>query len=461
MVFASTIFLFWFLPLFLLVYYLIPGLRAKNLWLTVASYVFYGWWRPGFVVLLAISTVVDWYCGRRMGASDVGSPGRRRWLWLSLAANLGLLGFFKYANLFGDTIDALTGSTLDLPKILLPIGISFYTFQSLSYTIDVYRGRVRPVGSVLDFACYVSMFPQLVAGPIVRFRDVAEQLVVRRHDIDMYGRGALLLCIGLSKKVLIADNAALLAELVYADSQPGLVDAWIGTAAYAVQIYFDFSGYSDMAIGLGAMLGFSLPINFDRPYQSASITEFWRRWHISLSAWLRDYLYVPLGGNRSGVARTYVNLMATMLLGGLWHGASWTFMLWGAWQGLLLVIERLRGRRAPWGWLPRPLQVGVTFVLVLIGWAIFRAETVDGLEAIFSGLFGLGGVGEFPRLDAYAVFAWSALVGGLWFAWSMPTSRRLAAEASAPTLVWVSVVTLAAVGQLLARGHSPFLYFRF
>ena len=252
-----------------------------------------------------------------------------------------------------------------------------------------------------------------------------------------------------------------MAELVYADSHPGLVDAWIGTAAYAVQIYFDFSGYSDMAIGLGAMLGFSLPINFDRPYQSASITEFWRRWHISLSAWLRDYLYVPLGGNRSGVARTYVNLMATMLLGGLWHGASWTFMLWGAWQGLLLVVERLRGRRAPWGWLPRPLQVGVTFVLVLIGWAIFRAETVDGLEAIFSGLFGLGGVGEFPRLDAYAVFAWSALVGGLWFAWSMPTSRRLAAEASAPTLVWVSVVTLAAVGQLLARGHSPFLYFRF
>jgi alginate O-acetyltransferase complex protein AlgI len=459
MIFASFVFLFAFLPLFLAVYWLLP-LRAKNLFLTLASYVFYGWWRPDFVLLMAFSTLVDWYCSLRMG--EIGERRARRiWLCVSMLTNLGLLGWFKYANLIADTIDALTEGPLGWERVILPVGISFYTFQSMSYTIDVYRGQVRPVCSLLDLACYVSMFPQLVAGPIVRYRDVQEQLKARTHGLSLASTGVFVFMIGFAKKLLLADNAALIADPVFAMAAPGLVDAWTGVVAYSVQIYFDFSGYSDMAIGLGLMLGFRLPENFDSPYKSESITEFWRRWHMSLSTWLRDYLYVPLGGNRSGPLRTYANLSLTMLLGGLWHGAAWTFVLWGAYQGLFLVVERLCGKRSPYVFLPRPLRVAVTFVVVLGGWAVFRADGVHGLGAIARGLVGLAGPGAWPIPIQAAVDAWVATGLGLGIALLAPRTRDLA-DRFRPRTVWLVALAFGlSLGQLAARSYTPFIYFQF
>ena len=460
MIFASLTFVFGFLPLFLLVYHLTPGLRRRNLVLTLASYVFYGWWKPSFVLLMLLSTAVDWFCSLRMGAAHE-RRGRTPWLVVSLVVNLGLLGWFKYANLVVDTVESVASVDLGWQDVVLPVGISFYTFQSMSYSIDVWRGTVRPVRSFADLACYVAMFPQLVAGPIVRYRDVQEQLVQRRETFGQLAVGCQLFAIGMVKKVLIADQAARIADPVFAMAAPGLAEAWIGTTAYAVQILFDFSGYSDMAVGLGAMLGFRLPRNFDSPYVSRSITEFWRRWHISLSSWLRDYLYVPLGGNRRGELRTYANLAATMLLGGLWHGAAWTFVLWGAYQGAFLVFERARGRRAPYAFLPGPLQVLVTFAIVLGGWAIFRAEGTAGLAAIFGGLGGFHGLGELPAASARAFESWAGLLIGMAVAWFAPDAWRVVGRGRPWAIAAIGVLFVVALAELAASTHRPFLYFQF
>jgi alginate O-acetyltransferase complex protein AlgI len=356
-IFASPIFLYWFLPATLLVYFLLPQhttdeldpiaprtwrnlprwLASKTGWLTVASFVFYAWWKPIYVPLMLLSGVLDYYVG--LGIGGAKSPRRRTaLLTLSCAANLGLLAWFKYANFFVDTIGAASGPGApewmkSWEAVVLPVGISFYTFQSMSYTIDVYRGELKPIRNLGDFLCYVALFPQLVAGPIVRYADVAAELKSRTHGAAKFATGAFLFMTGFSKKVLIADVVAPSADALFgvvgdgakataALADPTLLEAWTGVVAYSFQIYFDFSGYSDMAAGLGLILGFTFPVNFDAPYKSESVTEFWRRWHISLSTWLRDYLYVPLGGNRRGEVRTYVNLAATMLLGGLWHGAA-------------------------------------------------------------------------------------------------------------------------------------------
>ena len=367
MVFSSQIFAFYFLPCALLVYYALPR-RGKHAALTLLSYTFYGWANPLFVVLMLSSTVVDYVCGLamgtepgRLGGSPVaalrrGTPRTRRQriaLWVSVCANLSLLGFFKYFNFAAESYDALVSAfglgelRLDLWfRIALPLGISFYTFQSMSYTIDVYRGDAKPIRNFVDFACYVSMFPQLVAGPIVRFSDIDDQLAARTHTWEKFARGAAFFCLGMGKKVLLANPCGKIADTAFDAAATTVVDAWYGVTAYALQIYYDFSGYSDMAIGLGLMLGFVFAKNFDSPYRSASVTEFWRRWHLSLSTWLRDYLYIPLGGNRRGQVRTYANVATVMLLGGLWHGASWNFVLWGALHGVLLSAERLAGRRS-------------------------------------------------------------------------------------------------------------------
>ncbi len=460
MIFASLIFVFGFLPLFLAGYYALPK-RARNLFLTLASYVFYGWWRPDFVLLMLFSTSVDYACARAMGAKDE-QRARRPWLLVSVVTNLGLLGWFKYANLLVSTWGDLTGTQPDWVRIVLPVGISFYTFQSMSYTIDVYRGEVRPVRSFLDLACYVSMFPQLVAGPIVRYRDVQDAAAhSRHHTLAKFAAGAVLFGIGLAKKVLIADNVAPIADRVFAHGSPGLIDAWTGVSAYAAQIYFDFSGYSDMAIALGLMIGFRLPKNFDSPYKSESITEFWRRWHVSLSTWLRDYLYVPLGGNRRGTARTYFNLAATMLLGGLWHGAAWTYLLWGAWQGAFLVFERAIGKRPIYAGLPRALRVAVTFAIVLGGWAIFRATSMRELGAVAGGMVGMSGLGELPVPAAHAGQAFGALVLGLGIAFVAPQSEAIVARFRPRTVVLVSFLLLWSLAQLAARDFSPFIYFQF
>ena len=459
MVFASFIFLFWFVPAFLAVYYLLPA-RWRNVWLTLASFMFYGWWRPHFVVLMLVSTVVDYTAARMMGARDSG--GRRQlWLWLSIATNLGLLGWFKYANLFAVTWNGLLPWPLQWTEVLLPIGISFFTFQSMSYTIDVYRGQVQPVRSFLDLLCYVSMFPQLVAGPIVRYRDVAVALVARTISFVKISDGLFLFAIGFAKKVLIADQMAPLVKAVFDSDAPGLIAAWLGALGYAVQIYFDFSGYSDMAIGLGLMLGFRFPQNFLSPYRAHSVTEFWRRWHVSLSSWLRDYLYVPLGGNRGGAVRTYVNLAATMLLGGLWHGAAWTFVLWGAWQALFLVVERRAGKSAPYAFLPRPAQVLITFVLVVFGWVIFRADGLGEVGAVWGGMIGLHGVGTADSLGRGSSIAVPVMLIGLFIAFALPRSERLVQRFHPVVMLGAFAAFLVAVCQLLATDHVPFLYFRF
>lgn len=460
MIFASGIFLFWFLPALLLVYYGSPR-AVRSLVIAGASYIFYGWWRPDFVALMLISTVVDYWCGRSIAAARDRQRPCRSWLLLSVCVNLGLLGYFKYANFGVDTLNALLAGmgmeAVGWTKVVLPIGISFYTFQTMSYTIDVYRGAAPPVGRFRDFMCYVAMFPQLVAGPIVRYRDVADQLRDRTHSWSRFYQGALLFECGLAKKLLIADVLDPVASLAFDGAAPGMLGAWTGLGAFTLQIYFDFSGYSDMAIGLGLMLGFRLPVNFDAPYRSRSITEFWRRWHISLSSWLRDYLYVPLGGNRRGPIRTYVNLGVTMLLGGLWHGANWTFMAWGAWQAAWLIVERLGGREAVWRRAPGVLRQAACFLVVMLGWVWFRSADLGAAMDYFGALAGAGAGGPVPIAPIHVV----ALVAGVVITFALPTSQQLAAR---DRLLWVIGVQLAffiAILQLHAEDHVPFLYFQF
>ncbi|MBT4815873.1 MAG: MBOAT family protein, partial [Lentisphaerae bacterium] len=360
MVFSSHLFLFYFLPLALLLYYAAPR-RGKHVILTLLSYLFYGWANPAFVLLMFTSTIIDYVCGliiaRQFGCSwrapveqlargATRSRSQRGALMVSICANLCLLGFFKYFNFAAGSYDAVVSALglgnlrLDIwYRITLPLGISFYTFQSMSYSIDVYRGDAKAIRNFTDFACYVAMFPQLVAGPIIRFQELADQLESRRHTMEKFARGVAFVCLGLGKKVLLANPCGKVADMVFNAGSAEVLDAWYGVTAYAFQIYYDFSGYSDMAIGLGLMLGFVFPKNFDSPFHCESITDLWSRWHLSLSTWLRDYLYVPLGGNRGSSVRTYFNVAAVMVIGGLWHGASWNYVIWGGIHGTMLVLE--------------------------------------------------------------------------------------------------------------------------
>ncbi len=467
MLFNSYEFLFVFLPLVLVVYHRVLPRRAQTGFLTLASYAFYGWWDWRFCSLLLASTVVDYYAGRQLAATD-DARSRRGWVALSLATNLGVLGFFKYAGFLAQSINAVAGGgTVPVFAVVLPVGISFYTFQSMSYTIDVYRRNVEPVRNFVDFACYVSLFSQLVAGPIVRFPHFRPQLESRTTPPDRFVDGLHLFVIGLAKKVLVADAAARVADPCFALPAPTFGLAWLGAAAFAIQIYFDFSGYSDMAVGLGRLFGFELPQNFNSPYRAYSMTDFWRRWHMSLSTWLRDYLYIPLGGNRRGRARTYVNLMATMLLGGLWHGANWTFVAWGAFHGVLLAVERacgIRGGGAPdsgprgvW----RVLRTGGTCVLLVFGWVLFRCQTIGQAAQWWTAMVGARGlrVGPLPvELEHFAVAVVPLAFAVCWFVpntweWQPP-----------PTLRWavaVSGLGVVAVIVILSSTVSPFLYFQF
>ncbi len=466
MLFNSYEFLFVLLPVVLAGYYLLLPKAWRHGWLALCSYVFYGWWDYRYCALLLLTTAIDYVAGGRIAAA--ADPLRkRRWLCLSVVSDLSILGFFKYYDLGADTLNRLAqwvgadSAWIPLLHLVLPVGISFYTFQSMSYSIDLYRGQARPARSFVDFACYVSLFPQLVAGPIVRYHELDNQLRWRTHSWAKAGAGIALFVLGLSKKVLLADAVAPMADWGFAQAAIGFAGAWTSLVAYALQIYFDFSGYSDMAVGLGLLLGFQFPQNFHSPYKSASITEFWRRWHISLSSWLRDYLYVSLGGNRQGPLRTYVNLFLTMLLGGLWHGANWTFALWGAYHGTLLALERANNRRG-FGWrLPRALQVGLTFVLVMLGWVLFRAPTLAEAGRMFWGLAGLAGWG--------AVFPWTHAGLLHWGMWLLGLGLVFAARNTweirwRPT-VWLALglaaLFLLCVAVFLVNTSSPFLYFQF
>lgn len=463
MVFASFVFLFWFVPLFLPLYFAAPQ-RWRNIVLTLGSFAFYGWWRPQYVLLMLVSVVIDHVAARGMGERGDGPAGRGRrrlWLLLSVVANLGLLGWFKYANLLVATWNDVVPWPVEWERVLLPIGISFFTFQSMSYTIDVYRGDVKPTRSLLDLLCFVSMFPQLVAGPIVRYRDIQHSLHRRSTDLVMASDGVLRFAIGFAKKVLIADSVGPLVDQVYQASDPGFVASWLAAFGYSIQIYFDFSGYSDMAIGLGLLLGFRFPENFRSPYLAHSITELWRRWHISLSTWLRDYLYVSLGGNRRGEGRAQVNVAITMLLGGLWHGASWTYMLWGGWHALFLVLERRIGKVSPYDRLPLPVQVFCTFLIWTLGLVIFRSQTIEELGEMARGLVGGNGLGGLPDVGQQEPFLVGGFVLGTIIVFCMPRSDQLVRRCHPLVMLGALAAFGIAVCHLLAADFVPFIYYQF
>jgi alginate O-acetyltransferase complex protein AlgI len=461
MVFASQVFLYWFLPLVLVGTLLLPR-WLRNPFLTVASFIFYGWWRPDYALLMLATATFDFVAAlmidraHRHGSRGVG------WLVLSVVANLGLLAWFKYANfavgILNDVFVWQGSEPVPWVDVLLPIGISFYTFQSMSYTIDVWRRDLPATRHFGDFLCFVSLFPQLVAGPIVRYSDVADQMARHKMALQPFAQGVLWFIFGLSKKVLVADMLAPVVNGAFDAGVPASAGlAWTGLAAYTLQLYCDFSGYSDMAIGLGLMLGLRFPFNFESPYKSASMTEFWRRWHITLSTWLRDYLYIPLGGNRKGPLRTQVNLLLTMLLGGLWHGANWTFIAWGAWHGLMLSLERVKIIRRAQLALPRPGQVLLTLLCVMLGWALFRAHSLTSAWEWCAALVGHGG--SVVLVVAPLQYAVLALAGAL--ALFAPSTRELVARASRRTVVFAAILLPLTMIHLHWQDHVPFLYYQF
>ena len=474
MVFTSTVFIFYFLLLSLAAYYATPD-RWRHLTFTAFSYVFYGWWNPWFVLLMGAGTVVDYYCGRIIAAPGAGQGQKKFGLLFSIVSNLMVLAFFKYAG-WAVGSAAAAASLLGLPgfetpdfiqRIVLPVGISFYVFQSLSYCIDLYRGHAPPAKSLGHFACFVSLYPHLVAGPIVRYGSIADQLSSRPYKIEGFSMGMARFCLGFTKKIMLADPIGMVADAAF-NAGPGSLGmgaAWLGVVAYAFQIYFDFSAYSDMAVGLGRMFGFRIVENFDSPYRSASLTEFWRRWHISLSTFLRDYLYIPLGGNRKGPARTYVNLMTVMMIGGIWHGASWTFLVWGAIHGGMLALERWSGSRPIYGPLPHGIRVLLTFVILLVTWVFFRADNFTTASAYLMAMFVPGANLNVVSglLDGIVASPGSLLIlaAGAIVVFMVPNTARLLEHLTARKVVACLAGFACSLGFMMAQGFSPFLYFQF
>jgi alginate O-acetyltransferase complex protein AlgI len=485
MIFSSHLFIFYFLPLVLALNYSVP-FRYLSLMLVIVSYCFYGWTNPAWVLLMFASTFIDYCCGlalvRFSGLAMAGNelpllpPGGRRnsaqkmALTVSMVSNLAILGFFKYYDFGAATLNRILETAgwgpdrFQLLHIALPIGISFYTFQSMSYGIDVYRGNARALRRPIDFACFVALFPHQLAGPIIRFRTIADQFRARSLTFQKFARGAAFFSFGLTKKILLANAMAHVADTAFGARQLSCLEAWYGVIAYAFQIYFDFSGYSDIAVGLALMLGFLFTRNFNDPYRAPSITEFWRRWHIALSTWLRDYLYVPLGGNRKGAARTYFNLMIVMLLGGLWHGASWNFVVWGGIHGSMLGIERLQGRNSLYCRLPHVFRVAVTFAIVCMSWVVFRANTLSEAWVYLQTLAGTRPAGEVALLlgtslfNAYHVAMFIICATVVWAApqaWHFTQRLTLPRAAMCVGLMAVSVVFM------WTQTVNPFLYFRF
>ena len=470
MVFSSNVFLFLFLPLFLGVYYLTPR-QGKNLVILLGSYAFYAWWRVDFLLLFIAITLWNYIIGLKI-YRNLDSHIAKRWLTLGIIGNLSTLGYFKYANFGIDSLNAIVISlgfeVFVVSQIILPIGISFYTFQAISYIIDVYRKDTPPTKHIIDFAAFIGLFPQLIAGPVLRYKDLAGQFVERQHSLSRFSEGANRFMLGFISKVFIADSIAPVVDACYVIVNPTTADAWLGALAYTAQLFFDFAGYSAMAIGLGLMMGFRFIENFNNPYISQSITEFWRRWHISLSTWLRDYLYISLGGNRHGTFKTYRNLFLTMLLGGLWHGANWTFVLWGAWHGVILSIERALGVKAKTGSL-NLFRWALTFILVVIGWVMFSAPNVVTALYFYQAMFSFSSfsisetlIDGITRLQlcilvlAYiVVFAAGfkqSIINWLNQHWQM---AYRAAQLAVLPLFALSLLKLS------AQSFSPFLYFQF
>lgn len=465
MVFSSILFLFIYLPVVLGIYYIIPY-KFRNFFLFLANLVFYGWGEPIFVLLMLFSTVSDYIWGILIEKHRDNHHLAKAFVVIAIVINLGLLGFFKYAGFIGNMLRGIPiFSSLPVPEIPLPIGISFYTFQTMSYSIDVYRGEAHAQKNIITFGTYVSLFPQLIAGPIVRYQDVAEQLEHRKETLSQFTQGVRLFLIGLAKKVLIANQMGLLWDQMRATSdQNGIIGAWVGIIAYAFQIYFDFSGYSDMARGLGNMLGFEFLKNFNYPYISKSITEFWRRWHISLGTWFREYVYIPLGGNRKGKPRLLLNLLIVWFLTGFWHGASWNYIVWGLYFGVLLVIEKFfllkRLERAP-------AFVSHLYALffIVFGWVIFYFENTGEMfhyiSLLFSGSHGLLGQEALHLILSYLPLLLIAAIA------SLPLGYKVYVKVKDWKHYWlVEAVLCAAVlvvctAALVSQSYNPFLYFRF
>lgn len=466
MVFSSITFLYIFLPITLLVYYLVPA-KGKNWVLFVSGLIFYAWGEPLYVFIMILSTLIDYTAGRLMDCWDDDEKKRRILLICSVAMNLGLLAIFKYSSFFIGNLNALFHSRIPDPQLPLPIGISFYTFQSMSYTIDLYRRKIRVQKNFVNFGAYVTMFPQIVAGPIVRYQDVAKELECRTIMVEETADGIGVFTRGLAKKLLLANNIGLLWTQVKEmplGSIPAAT-AWLGILAFTFQIYFDFSGYSDMACGMGKMLGFHFPQNFNLPYTAKSITDFWRRWHITLSTWFKEYLYIPLGGNRHGTAKTIRNLLIIWVLTGFWHGASWNFVFWGLYFGVILVLEKfVYGKLL--NKLPSFVRQAYTFVLVVFGWVLFEMDTLGDAGRYLKAMF--GGAGFADSRTIYLLSSYFLLFLICIFAsgsWGKKIYNRFANRWPKGTQVIlpVSVVLLMVVctAYLVDATYNPFLYFRF
>lgn len=466
MVFSSTIFLCVYLPLVLLGYYICPK-KGKNLFLLIVSLIFYAWGEPKYVFLMIFSILVNYVFGLLMDKHRENKKRLKLMLVISVIIDLGLLSVFKYTDFIITNINSVFGAGFDLLNIALPIGISFYTFQAMSYTIDVYRDNVRVQRNLIDFGMYITMFPQLIAGPIVRYSDVQDQLAERNVTTADFSEGIMRFVVGLGKKVLLANQMGAVWTQIYAlGGDISALMAWTGAAAYTFQIYFDFSGYSDMAIGLGRMFGFKFPENFRYPYESVSITDFWRRWHITLSTWFKEYLYIPLGGNRRGLARQALNLLIVWTLTGFWHGAGWNFVMWGLYYFAILFIEKLFLLKAL-DKLPRLFRHAYALLLIVIGWVIFASDDVSVMLPYLGSMFGANGA--LGGMDVYTLLTRAALMVICCVA-STELPKRLFVtaagkmnEKAAFTVKSVLTLTLLALSVIFLIGDSynPFLYFRF
>ncbi|MGN0696418.1 MAG: MBOAT family O-acyltransferase [Oscillospiraceae bacterium] len=486
MVFSSLTFLYFFLPAVMILYFF-AGTKVRNVILLVSGLLFYAWGEPFYIVIMLISTLIDYTAGRLMDKFDSDDKKRRICLLVSVIMNVGLLSVFKYSNFIFDNISALTGQTVTNPfvsvnkcfngifpfelnekRIDLPIGISFFTFQSMSYTIDLYLRKIKVQKSFLSFAAYISMFPQIVAGPIVRYEDVAAEIDNRSVNMSKISIGIAYFIKGLAKKVLLANNiGAVWTEIKALDfGEISVLTAWIGILAFTFQIYFDFSGYSDMAVGLGKMMGFNFPQNFDHPYISKSVSEFWRRWHITLGSWFRSYVYIPLGGNRKGTKRTLLNLLIVWALTGLWHGASWNFVLWGLYFGIIIIIERV-GLGKLLEKLPSAVSTVYTFLLVVFGWVLFDTDTLTDAIMFFKAMFGGTGI----ITDNYSLYMLASNIVMLAIcaigSTSLPDklysrlNRKSGAAVSYAMPVIQAAVLLICTAFLTDATYNPFMYFRF
>lgn len=473
MVFSSSLFLLYFFPFFLIIYYISPY-KLRNLIIVSASILFYSWGGPKYIFIIFFSILIDFFIAKQIHKSQ--GKKRKIWLMIAISLNLSFLLYFKYANFlldnFNQSLSFFGMQSIDFMRIALPIGISFFTFHEMSYIIDVYREEKPPMKSIVDYSLYILFFPQLIAGPIIRFNEISDQIRDRRKNetIDNKLVGFYRFIIGLSKKVLIANVLGAEADCIFALN---LVDissatAWIGITAYAFQIYFDFSGYSDMAIGIARMLGFVFPENFNNPYISQSITEFWRRWHITLSRWMRDYLYIPLGGNKVSVKRLYFNLWVVFLLSGLWHGASWNFIAWGTYHGLFLIADRLfllnflnRIGKIP--------SIIITFIITLVGWTFFRIEDISTTFVFIGKMFSFNFTGDYLYFDTKFIFIMllafffsfiRAFKIGEWFEKIFYATKYSLSGYYSMTLLSV-VLFVISIAYVTSSGFNPFIYFRF